>query len=347
MNIQSVSRETMQGRLIRYNELIPCKSAFIDAHTPNSDKKDNFCIIGPGVAENPNQHVHLRLPHGYNIGAAGQPPHITNSLHSHFSAEVFMVFSGTWRIFWGAQGQHEAVVKPGEVVNVPTNMFRGFQNIGDDYGMMFTVLGGDDCGGGVVWAPQVLEAAQDHGLVLLEDGTLIDTKAGETIPAGHQPVQPMSAQEVARFDEYSVAEMLARFVCTTEQLRPELGTRLGNAGLGTEYVRHHIIGPTGQSGTPVILQDDQAGFNLYGIAAVPGQGTSVTVRGEQEVWHVSRGQWRLSWGQQGEQGSLEMGAGDVISIPAGVPKRLENIGPEDGFCFNVVNGVQADEAQIL
>lgn len=341
MNISSVSQETMQGRLIRYNELIPCKAAFIDAHTPNSDKKDNFCIIGPGVAENPDQHVHLREPHGYNIGAAGQPPHITNSLHSHFSAEVFMVFSGTWRIFWGALGQYEAVVKPGEVVNVPTNMFRGFQNIGDEYGMMFTVLGGDDCGGGVVWAPQVLEAAQEHGLVLLEDGTLIDTKAGASIPAGHQSVQPMSAQEVATFDEYSVAEVLERFVCTNEQLKPELGVAMGNVQAGTRHSLHHIIGPNARTEQRIILKDDQAGFNLFGIGAEPRQGTEITVRDEQEVLHVSRGQWRLCWGPQGEQDSLTLEAGDVISVPAGVPKQLKNIGDEYGFCFSVINGVDA------
>mgnify|MGYP005731661351 FL=1 len=30
------------------------------------------------------------------------------------------------------------------------------------------ILGGDDAGGGVIWAPQVLEDAKNHGLVLSE-----------------------------------------------------------------------------------------------------------------------------------------------------------------------------------
>ena len=42
------------------------------------------------VTENKEQFVNIREPHGFNIGAAGQPPHIKNSLHSHFTAEVFM-----------------------------------------------------------------------------------------------------------------------------------------------------------------------------------------------------------------------------------------------------------------
>ena len=30
--------------IVRYGELVPCKTAFIDAHTPGSDKKENFTI---------------------------------------------------------------------------------------------------------------------------------------------------------------------------------------------------------------------------------------------------------------------------------------------------------------
>ena len=36
----------MNNNLVRYMELIPGTSAFIDARTPGSDLKDNFCIIG-------------------------------------------------------------------------------------------------------------------------------------------------------------------------------------------------------------------------------------------------------------------------------------------------------------
>ena len=84
----------LNDRLVRYGELIPCKTAFIDTHTPGSNQKENFSIIGSGVSENPDQHVHIKIPHGFNIGAAGQPPKCHNSLHSHRTAEVFFVFWG-------------------------------------------------------------------------------------------------------------------------------------------------------------------------------------------------------------------------------------------------------------
>ena len=46
-------------QIVRYGELIPCKTAFIDAHTPGSDQKENFTIIGGGVSESPDQHANF------------------------------------------------------------------------------------------------------------------------------------------------------------------------------------------------------------------------------------------------------------------------------------------------
>ena len=62
----------MESRIVRHGELRPCKTAFIDAHTPGSNQKENFTIIGGGgVSESPDQHVHIAIPHGFNIGAVG------------------------------------------------------------------------------------------------------------------------------------------------------------------------------------------------------------------------------------------------------------------------------------
>ena len=52
----------IKDRLVRFGELVPCKTAFIDAHTPGSNLKENFTIIGAGVSENPDQHVHINIP---------------------------------------------------------------------------------------------------------------------------------------------------------------------------------------------------------------------------------------------------------------------------------------------
>jgi quercetin dioxygenase-like cupin family protein len=209
----SPSIEHMHQRLVRYGELVPCRTAFIDTHTPGSDQKENFTIIGGGVSESADQHVHIAIEHGYNIGAAGQPPHCRNSLHTHRTAEVFFVLKGRWRFFWGRSGTAgEVVLNEGDVFNIPTEVFRGFENIGSDYGMIMAVLGGDDAGGGVVWAPQVIAEAAQHGLVLSSEGKLYDSKEGVQLPFGVTPMPLLTEAELAAFPELTTAQVVPNHV---------------------------------------------------------------------------------------------------------------------------------------
>lgn len=204
---------TITERIVRYGDLKPCKTAFIDAHTPGSDQKENFTIIGGGVSESPDQHVHIRETPGFNIGAAGQPPKCRNSLHSHRTAEVFFVLKGRWRFFWGRWGNAgEVVLEEGDIINIPTGIFRGFENIGTDYGMIMAILGGDDAGGGVIWAPQVIEDARDHGLVLGQNGVLYDSKKGEALPDGIEPMPLLNDAELAGFPEPTALDVVPGYV---------------------------------------------------------------------------------------------------------------------------------------
>ena len=148
------------------------------------------------MSESPDQHVHITDKIGFNIGAAGQPPKCRNSLHSHTTAEVFFVAKGRWRFFWGRYGTAgEFIAEEGDIFNIPTGIFRGFENVGQDYGMIMSILGGDDAGGGVTWAPQVIEDAQAHGLMLGDNGVLYDSKKGQELPHN---VRPMSIVELRK-----------------------------------------------------------------------------------------------------------------------------------------------------
>ena len=184
-------------RLVRYADLRPCLTAFIDTRTPGSDRKENFTVIGPGVAENPDQHVHIGIPHGFNIGGARQPPGCLNSQHSHLTNEVFVVHTGTWAFRSGVDaGDGEVILEAGDVISLPTDVFRGFENVGEDSGYLFAILGGDDPGR-VLWAPQVFDLAKNYGLILMEDGSLVDTLAGELPPEGLKPMPRTTPQQVA------------------------------------------------------------------------------------------------------------------------------------------------------
>ena len=120
---------------------------------------------------------------------------------------------GRWRFFWGRRGTAgEVLLEEGDLFDIPTGIFRGFENVGTDYGIIMAILGGDDAGGGVVWAPQVIEQAREHGLVLAETGRLYDTAKGETLPEGVRPMPLLTEDELAAFPEVPVEEVVPAYV---------------------------------------------------------------------------------------------------------------------------------------
>lgn len=292
--------EQMHQNIVRYGDLIPCKTAFIDAHTPGSDQKENFTIIGGGVSESPDQHVHIAEKIGFNIGAAGQPPKCRNSLHSHRTAEVFFVLKGRWRFFWGRHGDAgEVTLEEGDIINIPTGIFRGFENIGTDYGMIMAVLGGDDAGGGVIWAPQVIEDAADHGLMLGENGKLYDSKAGEALPSGISAMPLLTEAELKSYPEPTTQDVVPHYVARYLDLMALADNQPAK-----------VIAEHGK------LRDK------------PGFEVDFLTRGSAIASHEShaqacvlmpmRGHWTLSWAD----GSVTLNPGDTAMIPAGLSHGL-------------------------
>lgn len=215
-------------QVVRYGELRPCYNAFIDTRTPGSNEKENFTIIGPGVSENPDQFVHIAQPHGFNIGGARQPPGCVNSQHSHETEEVFFVHSGEWRFMLGEEGG-DAQIKlyPGDLISIPTHVFRGFENVGEETGFLWAILGGDDPGR-VLWAPQVFEMAREYGLVLLENGQLVDTAKGEAVPAGQAPMAVTTREQVASLQRFDCAALAA--CCISADVSQRWRTLIGPDG---------------------------------------------------------------------------------------------------------------------
>ena len=154
-----MTAQELQRRHIRRSQYVSCNDAFIDVRLPGSNPKENYSIIGPGVTQNASQVINLREPHGFNIGAAGMAPGITNNLHLHFTAEVFIVCEGRFTLRWGVTGDEgELALDEGDVICMPPWMFRGFSNTGTRHGFLMTVLGGDDTGG-IIWSPEVMRRA--------------------------------------------------------------------------------------------------------------------------------------------------------------------------------------------
>jgi mannose-6-phosphate isomerase-like protein (cupin superfamily) len=296
--MSEVADRALDSRVVRYADLRPCHNAFVDSRTPGSERKENFTIIGPGVSENPEQFVHIPESHGFNIGAARQPAGCRNSQHSHETAEVFVVHTGRWRFDFGEHGTDASLeAGPGDVVSFPIHAFRGFTNIGkndDEPGFLWAVLGGDDPGR-VTWAPQVFDLAREYGLVLLENGNLVDTVKGEVVPDGVAPMTVTSRETVAALRRISPTDaqaMIAR--------APTVATSGETLVIGTGG----LLPPTGS-------------FTLSRLDLDIGEST--TDRPERpEVLFVHEGALTVT-----VEGSVTvLQRGDTMTVPLGVSSRL-------------------------
>ena len=195
----------MINRLAKFNDLIPSSLPFVEGRLEGHRELKNYTIIGRGVAEDSRQSVKIQSLHGYNLGAVSAMPKNGSGLHSHTTAEVFIIYSGKWRFYWGADGKNETILNKGDIISMPTNMFRAFENYGDEESLMFVVLGGDDPGI-ITWVPEILNRAKETGMALLDDNSLIDLRKNE-IPNGRKIIEPISLSELDKFDNYLPTEL--------------------------------------------------------------------------------------------------------------------------------------------
>ena len=243
----------------------------------------------------------MRETPGFNIGAAGQPPQCRNSLHIHTTAEVFFVLKGRWRFFWGRWGTAgEVTLEEGDIINIPTGIFRGFENIGSEYGMIMAILGGDDAGGGVTWAPQVIEDAAEHGLILGENGRLYDSKKDESLPSNIKPMPTLSEDALSKVPEPTAQSLIPRHVARYNDLM---------AFAANEPVK--VIGKEG-------VLPDKPGFEVDFLTRLPDP-TKTDKFGNSTVLMPMRGHWKLSW----ETGNVVLNPGDTCLLEPNFSHKIE------------------------
>ena len=95
--------QDINNRLVKFSELVPSKIPFVEGKLKGHQDRLNYSIVGPGVSEDTKQNVKIAEEHGFNIGAVSAAPMNGSGLHSHTTAEVFLIFSGSWRFYWGAE----------------------------------------------------------------------------------------------------------------------------------------------------------------------------------------------------------------------------------------------------
>ena len=329
-----MTQKDAEARHVKRDDYVSCTVAFIDCKKPGSHLKENYSIIGPGVTSSDDQVVNLPEAHGFNIGAAAMPNGITNNLHIHFTAEVFIVQKGEWTFRWGSNGENEIVGRAGDIVSVPTWIFRGFTNTGPDDGWLFTILGGDNTGG-VIFHPEIIREAADYGLYISSDNRLIDTSRGEEVPPEEGRIPPMPDADVAALRDVSREEMMSRVVTRDardfrpafiDQAMPDGGAEIAPViGYGITQNREHAAPIT-----------NPHGFSAEWLRLQPGQSVGPFALDDKIVLIVHEGRARLDF-TDGDA-SVDLNAWDTYSVPGGVPRKLTALGDTPVEMLVVVSG---------
>jgi quercetin dioxygenase-like cupin family protein len=311
-----VDTREIERRTIRRSDWVACNAAFIDCRTPGSDRKENYAFIGAGVSQNPNQVVNLTENHGFNTGAAGMPNGISNNLHLHFTAEVFINLGGEFRLRWGVDGtEGEYVSHDGDVISIPTWIFRGFTNEGPDEGILYTVLG-RDVTGGIIWGPSVLKEAESYGLHLTADNQLIDTVAGDELPDDVALITPMKQRYIDELTSYSVEELRSRVVQPGDRVYSS-SALLCTAVEGGAADLALVIGyGMSENRRQVPSIHEPHSFNLAWVRAAAGQGVLRHRHDQTQALLVKSGRWDITLNGDPST-TVTIGAGDSFSVPQG------------------------------
>ena len=291
----------MNLKLAKFSDLVPSKLPFVEGKLEGHKNRKNYSIVGPGVAEDISQSIKISTPHSFNLGAVSAMPRNGSGLHSHTTAEVFIIFSGKWRFYWGNEGKDETILGAGDIISMPTNMFRGFENAGDQEGTMFVVLGGDDPGI-ITWLPSVLEKAKTTGMALLNDNTLIDLSKNN-IPKDKTLLSPISSEEIKKFDNYNLSE-IEKFICKFSK-RTNHEVKLNENFKITQIIGNHFQNKTF---SPIIKQN--TGFNLSILKSKKGKINNLKFS-KPTVMFSQIGSWQI----QIDDFEVNLNPKDTISIP--------------------------------
>ena len=311
------------SRLAKFNDLIPSKVPFVEGKLKGHQDRSNYSIVGPGVSEDAKQNVKIAEAHGFNIGAVSAAPMNGSGLHSHTTAEVFLIFSGSWRFYWGTDGKEgEIILNKGDVASFPTNMFRGFQNVSEDEAFMVVVLGENDPGV-ITWTPAIIKDAKNTGMVLLNDNSLIDLDK-QNIPDGKKALEPLHENDLQQFDHYTSGE-IEKFVIRSSDSQKyteddehynsnSIINYLGELSLHEKTFKAHISHSTGFGLS--LLKGKSAHIHSYQLDS-------------SEAFLCLEGKWEITCNDQ----KVIIGPRDTFSSPKNSIRSVKQISDQEGSLF--------------
>ncbi|HEY9280832.1 MAG TPA: cupin domain-containing protein [Eoetvoesiella sp.] len=148
------------------------------------------------------------------------------------------------------------------------------------------------------------------------------------------------SKRVARFAELKGASDGLPDMAHPEGLR----TLINVIGFAAPDADKNVHSPVGSAASAAAAIPINEGFNLGFARAKPGCGAFAHVHDTNETFMPLTGQWRFFFNEGEEQGHVDLGPYDVISMPPGVARGFTNItqgDPEaESLLLYVIAGVQ-------
>ena len=157
----SISRQDMESRVWRFNELKPSPAAFLDCILPGHFRT-LYSALGQGTEDENLEGTAVEEAENYHIDFVKAAPNNGAALHSHGAEETFIALTGRWDVFWGDDGTDKIILEPNDGIVVPAGVLRGFRNIFNEESVLLAVLGARNLGH-CVWGKSLREKlAKEH-----------------------------------------------------------------------------------------------------------------------------------------------------------------------------------------
>lgn len=233
-----------------------------------------------------------------------------------------MVHKGTWAFLSGVNANDgKMILNEGDIISIPMDIFRGFENIG----YLYAVLGSDEPSR-VLWAPKVFDLAKKYGLVLLEDGSLVDTTLGEVVPEDKKPMPVTSAEQIAQHRIVG-SDAMESIVQRTETFDWISNSCLAQF-VGVEEVA--LVGPESPAeDLPAGKLNWSHNFVVRALKISEGEKVNSHIRYEEEVIFVHQGEVNIN--VDGE--NIRLGKGNTFTTPIESTRSVKNQGNRDCILY--------------
>jgi quercetin dioxygenase-like cupin family protein len=280
----------------------------LESATTPDNPAEYFSLIENYASEPVAADARFALPQGFNLKAERRVERGGRASHDSATAEVLIVHTGRWRLTLGSDEDLSIDLVPGDVASIPPDLFRHWESLDAEVSILFIVQG-LSAGTAPDGRTAIYESAADERR-RVQDGPIIDHSSG--IPRMRQVAggRDLSGPQCDASAPYRI---------NTGRLAACEFSALTVRGVAEAGIISPHATRDGFAQGPIGAQWPH-GFNLRSLMLHSGAYVPRHTRAESEVVMVQAGTLEVTWAEA----AAMLGAGDVLSMPAGVPHALRN-----------------------